>query len=107
MRRITVSTLAILAGLATPITATAQQSVTRQGDETAGEMAIRIAVCDGSGIENARFADGGGTLRVSCVDGVAGLEGGLGSGPAIAAGAIVLVVVAAASGGSSSSPSTN
>jgi hypothetical protein len=108
MKTVTGSTLALVAGLATALPAIAQQSAVRQGNETAMEMATRLGVCRGAGIETARFGGAGDTLRVRCVNATAGMEGGLGGGGAILAGLVVVAIVAAASGdgGGSSTPGT-
>ena len=92
-------------GFATAMPAVAQDALTRQGGETAMEMAIRVGVCDGAGITNAEFVENGGTqLRVQCAGGAAfdgqGMAGGLGTGGVLAAGVLFIGVVAAA--GSSS-----
>ncbi|MGR3462107.1 MAG: hypothetical protein ACU0AX_09480 [Roseovarius sp.] len=106
MKKVTGSALALVAALATALPAVAQQSAVRQGNETAMEMAARIGVCGGAGINTARFSGSGDTLRVRCANAPAGMEGGLGGG-ALLAGLVVVAVVAAASGGSGSSSTSS
>ena len=109
MKKITVSTLAVVAALATSVPVTAQETATRLEGESAMEMAARLGLCGGSSITSARFVDAGATLEARCAAGAAvdnAGAGGLGTGGTIAAGlgiAAVIGVVAA----SSSSSGTN
>jgi len=108
MKSIAASTLAFAAALTAALPSVAQQSAARQGNETAMGMAARIGVCDGAGIESARFDETESTLRVICAGEAVGMEGGLGAGGAIVAVLAIVAIVAAASGGggSSSTPGT-
>jgi hypothetical protein len=104
MKNYALSALALAAGLATALPAVAQQTVVRQGDETAMEMASRINACGGA-FSSANFSNGGQLLEVQCIGG-AGLEGGLNGAAAAGAVAAGVAVIAIASGGSSSSTTT-
>jgi Zn-dependent protease len=96
MKIFTVAALALVTGLSISTSANAQQTVVRLGDETAIQMANRIAACRQPGIAGARYTDGGRMLRVRCVGGAAGVDGmagGLGAG--VAAGVVAIIVAAA------------
>jgi len=92
MKIFTVAALALVTGLSISTSANAQQTVVRLGDETAIQMANRIAACRQPGIAGARYTDGGRMLRVRCVGGAAGVDGmagGLGAG--VAAGVVAII----------------
>jgi len=105
MKNYALSALALAAGLATALPAVAQQTAVRQGNETAMEMASRINACGGA-ISSANFSNGGQLLKVQCIGGAAGLEGGLGVAAAAGGAAAIIAVVAIASGDDDSSSST-
>jgi len=105
MKNYALSALALAAGLATALPATAQQTAVRQGGETAMEMASRINACGGAGFSSASFAEDGRLLRVNCMGG-AGLQGGLGTAAAVGGAAAIIAVVAIASDDDDSSSST-
>jgi hypothetical protein len=102
MKKITLSAVALVTGLATALPAVAQDQLVRQGDETAMEMAQRVDACDGAAISDAEFFDNGTTrLRVQCAA-VAGMTGGLGDSAPWIAFAVLGAAIAAGSTGSTS-----
>jgi hypothetical protein len=115
MKRFTVSAFALAAGLVTAVPAVAQDVITRQGNETAMEMAMRVGACGGQGINSAEFVESGGLrLQVQCAGGFmtsdagnAGMTGGLGGGGAAAAVGLLFVAAVAGAGGSSGTTGTN
>lgn len=111
MKKITVSTLALVVALGTAMPVAAQQATSAQTGETALEMATRTGACGEAAVSKAEFVNDGTALKVSCAKdaSVVSTQGsaGLGeSGGLIAAGfglAAIIGIVAA----SSSSSGTN
>ncbi len=112
MKAFTISTAALVTGLAISTSANAQQTAVRTGGETAIELARSITPnpCGEASIQGARYTDGGNNLRVTCNPGGAGTDGmagGLGAGAAAAGVVAVIAVVALAMDGDSTTSTTS
>ena len=111
MKKITVSTLALVVALGTAMPGAAQQATSAQTGETALEMATRTGACGEATVSKAEFVNDGSALKVSCakVASVVSTQGsaplaGLGaSGSLIAAGVGLAAVIGIAAASSSSS----
>lgn len=107
MKKISVSTLALVVALGSAMPTLAQQTETRIEGETALQMATRLGLCGDAGVRSAQFVDGGTSLQANCVSRVAGTTGdgggGLGAGGLVATGVGIAAVIGIAAASSSSS----
>ena len=111
MKKLTVSTLALVVALGAALPVAAQQATSSRSGETALEMAARTGACGEATVSKAEFVNEGRALKVSCAKNasVVSTQGsaGLGVNAGLIAAGIGIAAVIGIVAASSSSSGTN